>query len=187
MLTIKNGSSDDGLLCFLRHNPSLSTSLLTDCDQDIQEVTTIIEPVLQAPQRCQSATYFIQGVSLGHTGFLATNLGRTTKSRIQATDISSSWSIGRGGTCAVNIADKVISRCHAVITHCVGSGFFLTDLGSKNGTWINGGRVMPNTRHRLTDGDLLQFGSVKVELFISNHQNGYADELSVAGMTTTSG
>lgn len=173
---------------FLEHNPSLSSFLFTDCAHDLQGVTTIIQPVLQAPQRCRSTVFFIQAVSLGDRGFLATNLSLQRRNGIFATDIASSWSLGRGTTCAVNMRVKSVSRCHAVITHHPQMGFLLTDLGSKNGTWVNGRQVAANSRCPLNDGDLLQFGTLEVELFVSHHQDElYHQQLAMDAMATTPG
>lgn len=190
MLTVQNTFSDDGLLCFLKRNPSLSTSLFADCAQDIREVTTIIEPVLKAPERCQAASFYIQAVSLGSTGFLATNLTTSDQDKdgISATETASSWLIGRGSTCILNMPDSSVSRCHAVISHHAYTGFFLTDVGSTNGTWVNGDKLGKHARRTLKDGDLLRFGNLKVELFISDrHQQSKRTPDSVSCFTTTPG
>lgn len=47
------------------------------------------------------------------------------------------------------------------------SGFHLIDLGSLNGTWINDRRLDPAERIDLQDGDLIQFGTIQVEFFLS--------------------
>lgn len=190
MLRIKNSLSDDGLLCFLKRNPSLSCTLFADCSQDIREVTTIIEPVLQAPERCQVASFYIQAVSLGPTGFLATNLNTQDQEQegIAATETASSWLIGRGSTCILNMPDSSISRCHAVISHHAYAGFFLTDVGSTNGTWVNGEKLAPRYRHTLQDGDLLRFGNLKIELFISNrHHDAQPQQNTISCLTTEPG
>ena len=190
MLTVKNPLSDDSLLCFLKDNPSLSSSLFADCSQDIREVTTIIEPVLQASERCQVTSFYIQAVSLGATGFLATNLHtkKQEQDQISATETASSWLIGRGSTCVLNMPDSSISRCHAVISHQAHTGFFLTDVGSTNGTWVNGAKLTPRTRHTLKDGDLLRFGNFKVELFISDrHQKIKRNSDTFSCLITTPG
>ena len=190
MVTVKNTLSDDCLLGFLKRNPTLSSSLFADCSQDIREVTTIIEPVLQASERCQSASFYIQAVSLGATGFLATNLHTTDQEQenISATETASSWLIGRGSTCVLNMPDSSVSRCHAVISHHAYTGFFLTDVGSTNGTWLNGAKLTPRTRRTLKDGDLLRFGNLKVELFISDrHQTSKHSPNSFSCLTTSPG
>ncbi len=61
--------------------------------------------------------------------------------------------IGRSPDCKFIIADRQVSRQHAVITK-ENEGVYLSDLGSKNGTYINGVKVKQKTR--LQDGDLVQ-------------------------------
>lgn len=63
--------------------------------------------------------------------------------------------IGRSLQCAVVIQDPDVSREHASITR-VDGGFLLQDLGSRNGTSVNGERI---TGSRLVvPGDHLRFG-----------------------------
>ncbi|NEQ99855.1 MAG: FHA domain-containing protein [Cyanothece sp. SIO2G6] len=188
MLTLQNIPGNDRLVRFLKRNPSLSSFLLSDCAHDMEGVTTIIQPVLQASQRCQNTVFFIQAVSLGSTGFLATNLSPRRQESLCATDIASSWTLGRGNTCAISMRVKSVSRCHAVITYNPLLGFVLNDLGSKNGTWVNGKKVAAQSRHPLNDGDLLQFGTLEVELFVSHHQDDLShQQFAVDAMATTPG
>lgn len=70
--------------------------------------------------------------------------------------------VGRDLGCDVPILDQGVSRRHAEIRADM-KGISLTDLGSRNGTWING--------HRVTTGwaqpnDTIAFGSVKFLLLI---------------------
>ena len=67
--------------------------------------------------------------------------------------------IGRLADCAVVITDDNTSRHHAQI-HRAGSGFVITDLGSTNGTFVNGQRLVAD--HRLADGDIITLGSVSL-------------------------
>src|SRR5262245_8996820 len=48
--------------------------------------------------------------------------------------------IGRGPTARIRVDDQGISRAHAVVSW-QDTGWQLSDLGSKNGTWVNGERV----------------------------------------------
>jgi len=61
--------------------------------------------------------------------------------------------IGRGSDCDIVIADRQISRYHARIRRAP-EGFLLEDLGSKNGTHLNGASV--RTPAVLQDGDVIQ-------------------------------
>jgi hypothetical protein len=66
---------------------------------------------------------------------------------------------GRLPECTISFDDSNVSRQHAEIRP-EGDGFVLTDLGSTNGTKVNGERV---TRHRLVDGDRITLGATDVE------------------------
>lgn len=152
----------------LEHNLSVSDSLFAACNYDLNEVTTAIQPILQAPKRCQEASFFIQAVANGRTTFLATNLVQNQTAEI--TSIASSWSLGRSLTCAITLSDRSISRCHAVIGYDPMDGFYITDVGSSNGTWVNRRRLILTERQLLHDGDLIRMGAVKIEFFVS-YQN----------------
>jgi two-component system, cell cycle response regulator len=62
--------------------------------------------------------------------------------------------IGRQQGHDVWVPDNGVSRQHASIERD-GDGYRLSDLGSANGTYVDGERV---TRHLLSDGDLIQLG-----------------------------
>jgi hypothetical protein len=61
--------------------------------------------------------------------------------------------IGRGADCDIVLPERPVSRQHARIERR-GQGFLLIDLGSKNGTHINGQEV--KQPHLLQDGDEIQ-------------------------------
>lgn len=54
-----------------------------------------------------------------------------------------------------------VSRHHAKIRHQDGL-FFIEDLGSANGTFLNGERLTPYLPHPLQSGDELQIGKLKL-------------------------
>jgi hypothetical protein len=65
------------------------------------------------------------------------------------------FTIGREPDCDMTLADRTVSRLHASLKREDG-GWLLTDLGSTNGTKLNGWRVSaPIT---VTAGDLVSFG-----------------------------
>jgi hypothetical protein len=63
--------------------------------------------------------------------------------------------IGRGETADITLADPGISRTHARVVR-EGDDFVVEDLGSTNGTEVNGQLVK---RRRLADGDRVRIGS----------------------------
>lgn len=52
---------------------------------------------------------------------------------------------------------EVVSRIHADI-RIEGDAYYLEDVGSANGTYVNGLPLVPGNRHRLRPGDRLAFG-----------------------------
>jgi serine phosphatase RsbU (regulator of sigma subunit) len=65
--------------------------------------------------------------------------------------------LGRQADCAVSLASKQVSRQHAEIVFRDGQ-HFLEDLGSSNGTYLNGQRLSPRTPMPLTERDMIQIG-----------------------------
>ncbi len=68
--------------------------------------------------------------------------------------------IGRGRGADLVIAEPTISRSHAAVGYD-GEGFFVQDLGSTNGTRVNGNR---EPQMRLNSGDELQLGKLRLLL-----------------------
>jgi pSer/pThr/pTyr-binding forkhead associated (FHA) protein len=71
---------------------------------------------------------------------------------------SSRFVIGRSRECDLSVTDGNASRRHAEIIR-EGDAYFVVDLGSTNGTELNGRRV---TREELTDGDRITLGATDV-------------------------
>lgn len=71
--------------------------------------------------------------------------------------------IGRTGNNAIAIDDGFVSGSHAEIIFEHGS-WWLQDLDSTNGTFVNNQPV--RSRVRLTDGDILQFGRVRLRAHV---------------------
>lgn len=61
----------------------------------------------------------------------------------------------------IAVQDNSVSREHARFTRA-GRGYVLRDLGSANGTSVNGERIL---EHPVTGGDLVRFGTVEFEYF----------------------
>jgi adenylate cyclase len=68
--------------------------------------------------------------------------------------------LGRSTTASVRLADREVSRKHSQID-LEGNRFVLRDLGSSNGTFVNGKRILGPTR--LEDGDEVVIGTSKME------------------------
>lgn len=61
--------------------------------------------------------------------------------------------IGRGATCQLVLPERQVSREHLRIFH-EGDTYFITDLNSKNGTWINGEQLKNNTTELKSDDEI---------------------------------
>ncbi len=70
-------------------------------------------------------------------------------------------SIGRGPDNDIVLADSFVSTAHAAINYGDGS-WWIEDLGSRNGSLVNGQRV--ETKTRLKPGDQIAIGQVRLRL-----------------------
>ena len=108
-------------------------------------------------------SYYIQAAQVNHRAFLTTNLSNPDSP--QVTVISSTWLLGRSRNCAIVMQDRSVSRCHAVVGYEVQQGFYLMDVGSSNGTCLNGIRLAVLKRYRLKDGDVIAMCNLRIEFF----------------------
>ena len=74
--------------------------------------------------------------------------------------------LGRAADNTLQLPDGSISRYHAFLGVDEEGQVRLTDLGSTNGSFLNGRRLPENTPVRVQDGDRLQFGSDVIVKFI---------------------
>ncbi len=70
--------------------------------------------------------------------------------------------IGRGTDAAIRLEDDGISRRHAQLVLGADGKVVVEDLGSTNGTFINGAKV---ERHTLADGDKIELGGTAILKF----------------------
>lgn len=68
--------------------------------------------------------------------------------------------LGAEPTCDVTLTDPAISRRHVKIVSSA-TGFAVTDLGSRNGTWLDGARIQSAT---VAPGTVLRLGNSVVEI-----------------------
>jgi hypothetical protein len=60
-----------------------------------------------------------------------------------------------------------VSRLHAVLKR-EGKRVFVMDLGSSNGTYLNGKRLAPNVDQTVNHGDMLALGKLKIQILLKN-------------------
>jgi len=107
-------------------------------------------------------TQYLTGAIEQETVYIITNLvnGETQKFH-QAQAI---WSIGRGRHCSLRIPDERLSRYHAIVEYRQNQGFYLIDLNSTNGTFLNQEPVIEPML--LQDGDRIRLGSIVFCFFL---------------------
>ncbi|MBD2090230.1 FHA domain-containing protein [Microcoleus sp. FACHB-1515] len=113
--------------------------------------------------------FYIQGLIEGDRVQLITNLiNDQTQILTQPQNI---WTIGRDSRqVGIPLQDKRLSRCHAAIRYIKDKGFYLADLNSSNGSFINGDRI--HEARRLQQGDQIRLGGSTIVFFTgSTHRD----------------
>jgi len=83
--------------------------------------------------------------------------------------VDRSWLVvGRGRSADLVLAEATISRSHAAIGYD-GEDFFVQDLGSTNGTAVNGNRT---SRAPLANGDEIQMGKLSLRMTLPPRVTG---------------
>lgn len=73
------------------------------------------------------------------------------------------WTVGRSDDNNFVLGDRWISRNHAMLQYMDTGEYYLIDLGSRNGSFLNGRRVsVPVTLH---NGDAITFGQTELNFF----------------------
>jgi adenylate cyclase len=90
--------------------------------------------------------------------------------------VAGSCSIGRSASNHVALASDKVSRRHAAIQVQQGNEFWLVDFGSRNGTYVNGLRIVQPTK--LRDGDRIRIGSHELVFHLPvSHQPSVAESV----------
>jgi hypothetical protein len=84
--------------------------------------------------------------------------------------------VGRDPDCDITVpGDPTLSRVHALL-EAVGRGWCVRDLGSANGTYVNGERI--TAEQALRSGDELRLGRIRVVFHAAMPTRGAATELA---------
>ena len=83
-------------------------------------------------------------------------------------DLSGPVVVGRAHESDIAIRDILLSRKHCRIEPA-GEGWAVTDLGSKNGTYVGNKQI---ARHQLNDGDEVRLGRIKMTFHASPFEPG---------------
>jgi pSer/pThr/pTyr-binding forkhead associated (FHA) protein len=131
---------------------------------------TLLDEILQLEKTSNKSfssvqTRCITGIVQGDRVYLVTNLtDGKTQILLQPQGI---WTIGRDRQLCIPIADRRLSRRHAVIQYVKNQGFYLVDLESTNGSFVNGEPV--HGRMLLKDGDRVRLSSLAFSFFLCDN------------------
>lgn len=89
--------------------------------------------------------------------------------------------MGRQPTCEIVLDNAAVSRNHAQILHTHG-GYFLEDLRSRNGTFLNGQKI--HGRAELHDGDEVKVCEVVLKFYLGQPSTPEFDPLPAAARET---
>jgi len=77
--------------------------------------------------------------------------------------------IGRAAQNDIILYNKLVSKTHAYLEISeTGEGSCLIDVGSKNGTFLNGSEILSNQSYQLKDGDEISFGPETMVVYFSS-------------------
>ncbi len=82
--------------------------------------------------------------------------------------------LGRSSKNDIRISDRALSRKQLKIFR-IGGKFFVEDLKSTNGTWLNGNLILPGEGFELNEGDIISMGETQLK----------AEDLSVSPFPST--
>ena len=117
----------------------------------------------------------VTGIIQGKQVYLITNLVEgKTQTLVQPQGI---WTIGRDRQLAIAIPDRKLSRRHAAIQYVQNQGFYLVDLNSTNGSFVNGEPAQK--RVLLKDGDRIRLGSVAFSFLLCNDTHTLEEEIPI--------
>ncbi|NCJ06032.1 FHA domain-containing protein [Synechococcales cyanobacterium C] len=97
-------------------------------------------------------------------------IGETSGERYIPLTSKSCWMIGRGEDNLIVLNDRWMSRTHAMIQATGMGEFYLIDLGSRNGSFLNGRRV--NIPVLLNDADMITFGQTSFSFHAPPQKSG---------------
>lgn len=151
---------------FMARNTHLADSLPREIAQNSQQLAQMLAPVFAATQRCRLAEYYMQANTNDQFHFLSSNL--INRTCISTTATGQCWLLGRSAACAFPLPLASVSRFHAALGVCNDRGFYIVDLGSRNGTYINQRRIPPLRKYFLRDGDVINLSHIQFNFFIAS-------------------
>ena len=108
---------------------------------------------------------------IAHVGYLTIPLNDGEQDVLL--ENGNAWRLGRAKDSQIKLPHELVSRQHALVQRMENGEYFLFDLGSRNGTFLNGTRVTIPVP--LSDGDRISFGDFHVSFHCPPRVNAPAD------------
>lgn len=89
---------------------------------------------------------------------LVVTYGRDDGAAFPLTKDASQWRVGRAPECEIRLDYDPYLSAHTCVLERVDAAIHVRDLGSRNGTWVNGERLAADSRRLLAPGDILGVG-----------------------------
>lgn len=128
-----------------------------DLDEDAESSVAL-------PSRSAGDIQISEAIAAGDKCMAAFSIDGVTIETEVAIPAEKRITVGRTAENLLRIDDTSVSKYHASIGVDDGGRFTVSDIGSTNGTFVNGERLSYGTVIPLSDADRLKFGSVDVEL-----------------------
>ena len=129
----------------------------SDAPMDFERDTDQIQAPLQAPLQSWISLHLIEsGQILPLADRTEFTLGRSAEGQPIVPDVDLS---------SYNAYANGVSRLHAAIK-LVNNRTVVVDLGSSNGTFLNGVRLSPYIETPVSHGDLIYLGKLKIQVLI---------------------
>jgi hypothetical protein len=140
-------------------------TLLKNKTRALAAVTTEISR-LAAARAKDTAVPLAESAATGNAGRQLVSLGGAQEIRYPL--FKNDLTVGRGVDCDITVDSEHVSRRHA---HIVSrdAGLFIEDLGSTNGTFVNGKLI---EKSPLKPGDIVAFGKRKF-LLVAKHRKSH--------------
>ena len=107
---------------------------------------------------------FEENISKQETSYSYPQIINTTTGEVYEIT-NSHFDIGKANDMECTLQEHYISRRHALIT-TEKNIYYISDLGSTNGTFLNGSRLQRGERQKLSDGDIIKLADVEFKFFV---------------------
>jgi FOG: FHA domain len=131
-----------------------------ECGHALQAEVTLSLPAIEAEEEAHEEFPFPHDELETGQALLLVKRGPNAGSTFLL--VEEATSIGRSPDTDVFLDDVTVSRTHAVFERRDDGSWFVRDLGSLNGTYVNGEQV---DETKLTTGDEVQVGKFKLTFF----------------------